>query len=41
MAISAAIWVTNLGFQLAGKLTSSTIIPGESQPTISPDIRYR
>jgi hypothetical protein len=29
MGISAAIWVVNLGFQLAGKLTSS--IPCESQ----------
>ncbi len=38
MAISSAIWVINLGFQLAGKLTSS--IPCESQ-RIWFDIRYR
>jgi hypothetical protein len=30
MAISVAIWVVNLGFQLKGKLISSTI-PYESQ----------
>ncbi|KAF8497434.1 hypothetical protein F5888DRAFT_1906747, partial [Russula emetica] len=37
MAISAAIWVINLGFQLTGKLTSS--IPRESQ-RIRFDIRF-
>ena len=31
MAISAAIWVINLGFQLIGELASSTIIPCETQ----------
>jgi hypothetical protein len=31
MAISAAIWVINLGFQLTGKFTSSTSIVCESQ----------
>jgi hypothetical protein len=31
MGISAAIWVINLGFQLAGKLTSST--PCEAKRT--------
>jgi hypothetical protein len=38
MAISFAIWVINLGFQLAGKLIS--YIPCESQQ-IYFDIRYR
>jgi hypothetical protein len=33
LAISAAIWVINLGFQLAGKSTSIALSPCEYQPT--------